>query len=138
MAGKFSKILNAQEQQAEVDMTPMLDVVFIMLIFFIVSTSFVKETGVEVNQPAASTAQTQENKGILVAISQSGDVWLDQRNVGINQVRANIIRLKADNPAAGVLIQSDERADTGVLIKVMDQIRSAGITDIAIAAKAAN
>lgn len=125
---------SASEDDAGIDLTPMLDVVFIMLIFFIVSTSFVKESGISVNRPAASTAKKKQGASILVAISQIGEIWIQKRRVDVRSVRANIERLHAESPEGTVVIQSDSGAKTGVLVQVMDQIRLAGVTNIAIAA----
>lgn len=122
-------------QQAEIDMTPMLDIVFIMLIFFIVTTSFVKESGIEVNPPQAQTSQKQDNATIFVAINADGDVWIDNRLMDIRSVRTVIARLHAQNPEGAVVIQSDENARTKALVSVMDQIRLAGIEKVAIAAQ---
>ncbi len=118
----------------ELDMTPMLDIVFIMLIFFIVTTSFVKESGVTVNSPEAETASQQENANIFIAITEEGEVWVDRRPVDPRSVRAIVARLHADNPEGSVIIQSDENASTRMLVEVMDQVRLAGVEGIAIAA----
>ena len=91
------------EDDSEVNLTPMLDVVFIMLIFFIVTASFVKESGVEVNRPGAVTAKRKERASILVAIDETGQVWIDKRPVDVRAVRANIERLRAENPEGGVV-----------------------------------
>ena len=120
--------------ETELDMTPMLDVVFIMLIFFIVTTSFVKESGVTVSMPQAQSASQQENANIFIAITAQGEVWIDRRPVDPRSVRAIVARLHADNPEGAVIIQSDEEATTGVLVEVMDQVRLAGVEGIAIAA----
>ena len=125
--------LPAQED-TELDMTPMLDIVFIMLIFFIVTTSFVKESGVSVDTPQADTASRQESANIFIAITEGGDVWIDRRPVDPRSVRAIVARLHADNPEGSVIIQSDEKAATGILVEVMDQVRLAGVEGIAIAA----
>lgn len=123
------------EEEVQIDLTPMLDVVFILLIFFIVSTSFVKESGLEVSRPSASSASTQDNAHILVAISASNAVWIQSRQIDIRAVRSNIERLKAESPDGGVVIQADKGSDTNTLIEVMDQVKLAGIEDISIAAK---
>ncbi len=123
------------EEDTELDMTPMLDIVFIMLIFFIVTTSFVKESGVTVNTPQASTAANQENANIFIAITATGEVWIDRRPVDPRSVRALVARLHADNPEGSVIIQSDADAATGTLVDVMDQVRLAGVEGIAIAAE---
>lgn len=121
-------------EETELDMTPMLDIVFIMLIFFIVTTSFVKESGVTVSSPQAETAAQQENANIFIAITAGGEVWIDRRPVDPRSVRAIVARLHADNPEGSVIIQSDEDASTGMLVDVMDQVRLAGIEAIAVAA----
>jgi biopolymer transport protein ExbD len=133
----LNKMLQAQEENAEIDMTPMLDVVFILLIFFIVTASFVKEAGIDVNRPEAATAVKKERANILVAISDKGDVWINKRKVDIRSVQANIERLKAENPQGTVVIQADKKATTDTLIKVMDSARAAGVYDVSIAAQEA-
>jgi biopolymer transport protein ExbD len=122
------------QDDTELDMTPMLDIVFIMLIFFIVTTSFVKESGVTVSTPQAQTASQQENTNIFIAITTEGEVWIDRRPVDPRSVRAIVARLHADNPEGSVIIQVDENAATGMLVEVMDQVRLAGVEGIAIAA----
>ncbi|GAL33487.1 MULTISPECIES: ExbD/TolR family protein [Vibrio] len=121
-------------EEAAIDMTPMLDIVFIMLIFFIVTTSFVKEAGIEVSRPSANTAQVVKNGNIMVAIGAAGDVWVDKRRIEVDAVRANIERLKAESPEGAVVIQADQEASAGVVVKVMDQIKMAGVENISIAA----
>jgi biopolymer transport protein ExbD len=123
-----------QENDNEVDLTPMIDIVFIMLIFFIVTTSFVKESGVDVNRPTASTAEKKSKGNILIAIRPNGDIWIDKREIDIRAVKANVQRLIAKSPQSSVIIQSDTDAKTGVLVRVMDQIRLAGVENISIAA----
>ncbi|EGQ9246045.1 biopolymer transporter ExbD [Vibrio parahaemolyticus] len=120
--------------ETAIDMTPMLDIVFIMLIFFIVTTSFVKEAGLEVNRPTASSAQTVKKGNIMVAIGAAGDVWVDKRRIEVDAVRANIERLRAESPDGAVVIQADTEANAGVVVKVMDQIKMAGVESISIAA----
>jgi biopolymer transport protein ExbD len=122
------------QEETELDMTPMLDIVFIMLIFFIVTTSFVKESGVTVNTPQAATTTKQENANIFIAITADGEVWIDRRPVDPRSVRTIVARLHADNPEGSVIIQSDAKAATGTLVDVMDQVRLAGVEGIAIAA----
>jgi biopolymer transport protein ExbD len=122
-------------EEAEIDMTPMLDIVFIMLIFFIVTTSFVKETGIDVSRPNASTAERQERGNILVAIKPNGDVWIAKRKVELRAVRANIERLHAENPEGTVVIVADKESQTGTLVEVMDQVRLAGVYSVSIAAQ---
>ena len=123
-----------RSDSAGANMTPMLDIVFIMLIFFIVTTSFVKEAGLEVNRPTASSAQTVKKGNIMVAIGAAGDVWVDKRRIEVDAVRANIERLRAESPDGAVVIQADTEANAGVVVKVMDQIKMAGVESISIAA----
>jgi biopolymer transport protein ExbD len=123
----------ATQDETAIDLTPMLDVTFIMLIFFIVTTSFVKESGIDVNRPTASTSEKKENAAILIAINESGDVWLDKRKVDVRSVRANVERMRAEAPEGTVVIQADKASKTGILVQVMDQVRLAGITSISVA-----
>jgi len=123
------------DQEATVDITPMLDVVFIMLIFFIVTASFIKLSGIEVNQPEAATAVVQERANILVAIDANNRIWVDRREVDIRALRANIQRLHAENPKGSLVIQADSDSTNKVLVQVMDAARQAGVFDIAIAAE---
>ena len=124
-----------QQEEREINITPMLDVVFIMLIFFIVTASFVKEAGIDVNRPDAQTAQKKEKANILIAISANNEIWIDRRQVDPRAVRANIERLHAENPQGTVVIQADKEAKTETLIQVMDSARQAGVYDVAIAAQ---
>ena len=121
------------DQTADIDMTPMLDIVFIMLIFFIVTTSFVKESGIDVNRPTAQTATRKEQGNIIVAIKPNGDVWIDKRQVDIRAVRANVSRLHAEQPLGSVVIAADKDTKVKDLTQVMDQIRLAGIMNASIA-----
>lgn len=123
-----------ESDDSAIDMTPMLDIVFIMLIFFIVTTSFVKESGVTVSRPSAQTAAEDKKGNIMVAIKPNGEVWIDKRAIDVRSVRANIEKLKSESPESAVVIQADTDARTGLLVKVMDQIRLAGISNISIAA----
>ncbi len=123
------------EHEASVDITPMLDVVFIMLIFFIVTATFVKESGIDVNRPQAQTAVVKEKANILVAIDAHNNVWINRRQVDIRAVRANIERLHAENPKGTVVIQADRDSTNEVLVQVMDASRLAGVYEIALAAE---
>ena len=126
---------NKERDDSTIDITPMLDIVFIMLIFFIVTTSFVKETGVEVNRPNASTAVRDERGNILIAITANDEIWIDKRRVDLISVRANVERLKAENPEGSVIIQADKSSKTVFLVETMDQVRLAGVQNVSIAAE---
>jgi biopolymer transport protein ExbD len=123
-----------EEDEAEINLTPMLDVVFIMLIFFIVTASFVKESGIDINRPDAATATVKERGNILVAITDSNQIWIDRRQVDVRSVRANVERLHAENPQGAVVIQADKNSKNGLLVQVMDAARQAGVFNVSIAA----
>ncbi len=122
------------DNESIIDMTPMLDIVFILLIFFIVTTSFVKETGIEVNRPHAETAKNQQRANILVAISASGELWIDQQQTDLSAIRMHIERLHLENPEGSLVIVADQQATAGLLTQVIDQARLAGVTNVSIAA----
>jgi biopolymer transport protein ExbD len=126
------------EDDTEINLTPMLDVTFIMLIFFIVTSSFVKEAGIDVSKPAAVTAEVKERGNILVAITEQGEIWVDKRPVDPRAVRANIERLHAENPQGSVVIQADKNSRNELLVVVMDAARDAGVFDVSIAASVEN
>ena len=126
--------LNIDDEESEINITPMLDVVFIMLIFFIVTATFVKETGIEVNRPAEPSPPQSERANILVVIGPNNEIWIGQRQVDFRSVRPNIQRLHAENPQASVIIQADKQSNTNTLIQVMDAARQAGVFNVSIAA----
>src|SRR5690606_36744365 len=100
----------------------------------IVTTSFVREAGIEINPPTASTAEKQDNANIFIAINAEGHVWLDRREVDVRTVRSIVARLHASNPEGSVVIQADKNARTETLMQVMDQVRLAGVSNVAVAA----
>ena len=124
-----------QEEDADIDITPMLDIVFIMLIFFIVTATFVKESGIDVTRPDAETAVKQNRVAILIAIRDNNEIWINRRQVDLASVRANVEKLHAENPQGGAVIQADREAETGVRVEIMDQVRLAGVGAISIAAE---
>ena len=123
-----------EEEEGSIDITPMLDVVFIMLIFFIVTATFIKEAGIDVDKPAAATAVVQEKASILIAIDANDNIWINRRQVDIRSVRSIIERLHAENPKGTVVIQADKASRNDALVQVMDASRRAGVYDIALAA----
>jgi biopolymer transport protein ExbD len=123
------------QDDTEVNVTPMLDVVFIMLIFFIVTASFVKEAGIDVNRPDAATAERKERGNILVAITETNQIWINKRQIDPRAVRANIERMHAENPQGSVVIQADENSKSGLIVQVMDAARLAGVYEVSIAAE---
>ena len=125
---------HVQEDEANVDLTPMLDLTFIMLIFFIVTASFVKEAGVDINRQFATSAQSSDAGNIFVAITEDGQVWIDKRQIDVRAVRANVERLHAENPQDAVVVQADKNSKNGVLVQVLDAIKLAGIENTSLAA----
>lgn len=122
------------EEEPGIDLTPMLDVVFIMLIFFIVTSSFIKESGIEVKRPQADSASSQEKGNILIAVTADGQVWLDKQVVDVRSVRAHVERMRQEQPEGVVVVQADQDARTGLVVQVMDQARLAGVPDVVLAA----
>jgi biopolymer transport protein ExbD len=126
--------MGQEEEDNEINLTPMLDVVFIMLIFFIVTASFIKEAGIDVNRPDAPTSQSVEDANILIAIGSNDEIWIDRRLIDPRAVRANIERLHAENPKGSVVIQADKKSTNEMLVVVMDASRAAGVFNVSIAA----
>ena len=122
------------EEEPGIDLTPMLDVVFIMLIFFIVTSSFIKESGIEVNRPQADSASSQDKGNILIAVTADGQVWLDKQVVDVRSVRAHVERMRQEQPEGVVVVQADQDARTGLVVQVMDQARLAGADALSLAA----
>ncbi|OHV11819.1 ExbD/TolR family protein [Kushneria phosphatilytica] len=122
-----------QEEEAGIDLTPMLDVVFIMLIFFIVTTSFVKESGVDIQRPQASSASARPDAQVMVAITPEGAIWVNGEAVDADRVGEAVSHAMADS-SGSVVIQADRQSRTGLLIRTMDRIRQAGVDNIAVAA----
>ena len=133
MSRKKSSI-GAEEEEATIDLTPMLDVVFIMLIFFIVAASFIKEAGIDVNRPFAFTADKQADAAILVAISSNDEIWIDRRMVKAANVRSVIEQLHQENPKGSLIIQADENSTNEYLVIVMEAAKQAGVVNVAISA----
>jgi len=126
--------LENQEEENEINLTPMLDVVFIMLIFFIVTASFIKEAGIDVNRPDAPVTESKpEDANILVVINAQDEIWIDRRLIDPRAVRANIERLHAENPEGSVVIQANKKSTNKMLVWVMDSSRSAGVYSISLA-----
>jgi biopolymer transport protein ExbD len=126
--------LRGRGKTAEVNMAPLIDLVFLLLIFFMVTTSFVKETGVDVQRPQASTATLKEAGNILVGVSSEGKIFLESKEIDVRSVRAHVERSLAENPEGAVVIVADKESNTGVVIQVMDQCRLAGAENVSIAA----
>lgn len=122
-----------EEESEEINLTPMLDVVFIMLIFFIVTATFIKEAGIQVDRPNTVTAESQEDAAILIAISPADEIWIDKQERDPRDVRGIIERLHGENPKGSIVIQADEESTNEMLIIVLEAAKAAGVTNVAIA-----
>ncbi len=120
------------ESDEDVNVTPLLDIVFIMLIFFIVTSTFVKEPGVEVVRPEAVTAKERKLASIIVAISDQDEIWINKELVELNEVRAAVEQLRRENPKGTAVVQADAKSKTKLLVEVVTQIRATGISDVAV------
>jgi len=129
-----SKAAAAESEETGIDLAPMLDFVLNLLIFFIITTSFVKEAGVTVSRAEAMTAEHKESGNILVAIQSNGDIWMDKRQVDIRDIRTTIERMHVERPDDTVVIIADKESESGVLTQVMDQVKMGGIAEVSIAA----
>lgn len=121
--------------RTNVNLTPLIDMVFILLIFFLVTASFTKEAGIEVNRPTAQSAVRQERGHLIIAIDKEGEIWIDNQQVDIRNIRAHIEKLHAQNPEGTVIILADKDTRTGATVDVLDQVRLAGVSNVAIAAE---
>jgi biopolymer transport protein ExbD len=128
------RTVHAESDETGIDLAPMLDFVLNLLIFFIITTSFIKEAGITVNRAEAVTAEHKDNGNILIAIRPNGEIWMDKRPVDIRDVRPTIERLHTERPDDTVVIIADREAETGVLTQVMDQVKLGGIGEVSIAA----
>jgi biopolymer transport protein ExbD len=127
------KKLLFEEEENEINLTPMLDVVFIMLIFFIVTATFIKEAGIQVERPDTITADSQDDAAILIAISANDEIWIDRQEREPKMLRGVIERLHAENPKGSIVIQADEGSTHEKLVLVMEAAKAAGVTNVAIA-----
>ena len=125
--------VSRSDEDSAINLTPMLDVVFIMLIFFIVTATFIKQSGIEVSRPEALTAEQKPTVSVLIAIGENGDIWIDKQKVDATAVRAHIERLHSENPKGGLVIQADKGAKSEKLMAVLSAARAAGLTEVAIA-----
>ena len=118
----------------EINMSPLIDMVFLLLIFFVVTTSFVKETGIDVERPTAATAELKEKANVLIGVTREGRVFLDRKPIDVRSVRAHMSRVLSENPESSVVVVADRGSQTGTVIQVMDQCRLAGVKNVSLAA----
>ena len=124
-----------RRKDTELNMTPLIDMVFILLIFFIVTTSFVKEAGVEINRPVANTATRKETTSLIIGITNANEVWIEGKVYDVRSVRGYMNRFLAETPEGAVVIAADKECRSGLLIKVLDACREAGATNLSVAAR---
>ncbi len=122
-----------EEETEEINLTPMLDVVFIMLIFFIVTATFIKEAGIQVDRPNTVTAESQEDAAILIAISANDEIWIDKQERDPRDLRVVIERLHLENPKGSIVIQADEESTNETLVQILEAAKAVGVTNVAIA-----
>ena len=124
----------ARRTSVELNIAPLIDMVFILLIFFLVNTSFVKESGIEVNRPSATTATLQDKGTVMISINKENRIFMENQEIDVRAVRPNVERALAENPEGGVVVISDKFSNAGVVIAVMDGCRMAGAENISLAA----
>ena len=124
----------AHIEEAEINITPMLDIVFIMLIFFIVTASFIREPGVTVEKPLAAQAAALRNGTILIAVQPGGGIWMEGRRIEMNEIPQTVERARAENPEGSVVIVADKGARIGTVTQVMDHVRQAGVDRVSVSA----
>ncbi len=129
------KTLRGGDQGVEINMGPLIDMVFLLLIFFVVTTSFVKETGVDVQRSTAATAEVKERGNILIGVTADGEVFWEGRQVDVRSIRSLVERALAEDPEGGVVVVADKASETGDVVKVMDQCRLAGAKNVSLAAQ---
>ena len=131
----YSPYRKKRDSGAGINMTPLIDMVFILLIFFIVTTSFVKESGVDVERPVANSAERKENVSVVVGIDPSGNIWVDGKSIDIRSIRPWMERFMAETPEGVVVVAADTKTESGILIKVLDACREADVKNVSVAAR---
>jgi len=130
----LNRCVKKSESDVGMNITPLIDMVFILLVFFVVNTSFVKEAGIEIERPNAKTTVTQEQANIMIAVTKEGEIWIDKKKVDIRALRGHIERLHAESPEGTAVVLADKLSETGIVMQVVDQARLAGIDKVAVAA----
>ena len=127
----------AHGNEEDVNVTPLLDIVFIMLIFFIVTSTFVKEPGIEIQRPDATTATERKLASIIVAISADDEIWINKQQVKLDEVRSIVQQMRVENPKGTAVVQADAHCKTRMLVEVVNQIRATGVSDVAVSTEKA-
>ena len=129
------KTLRGGNDRVDVNMSPLIDMVFLLLIFFVVTTSFVKETGIDVHRSTAETAEVKEGGSIMIGVTGEGEIWMEGKRVDVRSIRGLVERALAEDPEAGVIVIADRESRTGDVVQVMDQCRLAGANNVSLAAR---
>lgn len=129
------KSLRGGGDKVDVNLSPLIDMVFLLLIFFVVTTSFVKESGIEVQRSTAATAEVKERASIMIGVAKDGEIWMEGKKIDVRSVRGLVERALAEDPEAGVVVIADRSSETGDVVQVMDQCRLAGAGSVSLAAK---
>jgi len=129
------KTLRGGGDRVDINMGPLIDMVFLLLIFFVVTTSFVKEAGIDVQRSTAATAEVKERGNVMLGLTPEGEVWFEGRRIDLRSVRAHVERALAEDPESGVVVVADKDSRTGDVVKVMDQCRLAGAANVSLAAR---
>jgi biopolymer transport protein ExbD len=129
------RTLRGSSDRVDPNMSPLIDMVFLLLIFFVVTTSFVKEAGIDVQRSTAASAEVKERGTIMIGISSEGGIYMEGKKVDVRSVRGLLERALAEHPDAGVVLVADRHSETGVVVRVMDQCRLAGASDVSLAAR---
>ena len=129
------KTIRGNGERIDINMGPLIDMVFLLLIFFVVTTSFVKEAGIEVQRSSAATAEVKERGNILIGVAATGDVYFEGKKVDVRSVRGLVERALAEDPESGVVVVADKASQTGEVVRVMDQCRLAGAHSVSLAAR---
>ena len=126
--------LRGGDSRVDINMGPLVDMVFLLLIFFVVTTSFVKETGIDVSRATAATAEVKDRGNIMIAVNAEGDVYFEGKRIDVRSVRALVERALAEDPESGVVVVADKESQTGAVVETMDQCRLAGASNVSMAA----
>jgi biopolymer transport protein ExbD len=130
---KPHRTLQKTRQDADVNIAPLIDMVFILLIFFMVTTTFVKDNKLKIERPGAKTAETSDRKSLRVAVSKRGEIYIDGKQVKEWMIQSKITEIKSKTDIESILVSADKHVETGMLVKVVDQCRLAGVTNVAVA-----
>jgi biopolymer transport protein ExbD len=129
------RTIRGGDDRVDINMGPLVDMVFLLLIFFVVTTSFVKESGIDVQRSTAATAEVKDRGNIMIGVSPAGDVYYEGRKVDVRSVRGLVERALAEDPEGGVVVVADKASETGAVVAVMDQCRLAGARNVSLAAR---